>query len=180
MDWLSSSEGINIFDLYLDRNIKEGERKRRNQDGLVETKILQLKKSLPVGMENFWGSWNNKMQLEQIFIEWIIKSYKGSGPLFLGDGNKDDITSCVMIANGEVSFQPLLICDHEEADNRLLLRANHALKINNYKKFINASPDTDALVNVIHHFSCWMFTEYIGKWGVRLKTKKRKTRNFII
>ena len=29
-------------------------------------------------MEKFWGSSSNEMQLEQIFIEWIIKSYKGS------------------------------------------------------------------------------------------------------
>ena len=51
--------------------------------------------------------------MEQILIEWIIKSYKRSRPLFLGGGSKDDITSCVMIANGEVSFQPLLKCDHK-------------------------------------------------------------------
>ena len=44
-----------------------------------------------------------------------------------------------MIANGEVSFQPLLKCDHEEADDPLLFHANHALKINNYKKLIVAS-----------------------------------------
>ena len=76
------------------------------------------------------------MQLELIFIEWIIKSYKESRLLFLGGGNKDDITSCVMITNGEVSFQRLLKCDHKEADDWVLSHANHALNINNYKKLI--------------------------------------------
>ena len=104
------------------------------------------------------------MKLEQIFIEWIIKSYKRSRPLFLSGGNKDDITSCVMIANGKVSFQPLLKCDHEETDVRLLFYANHALKINNYKKLIIASPDTNVLVNVIDHFSCWMLNDLKEFW----------------
>ena len=52
-----------------------------------------------------------------------------------------------MIANEEVGFQPLLRCVNEEADDRLLFRANHALKINNYRKLIIASSDTDVLVN---------------------------------
>ena len=104
------------------------------------------------------------MQLEQIFIEWITKSYKGSRPLFLGGGNKDDITSCVMIANGKVSFQPLLKCDHEEVDSRLLFHANHALKVNSYRKLIIASLDRYVLVNVIHHFSCWIFSDLKELW----------------
>ena len=79
--------------------------------------------------------------------------------LFLGGDNKGDIASCVMIENGEVSFQPLLKCDHEEAEDQLLFHANHALKISNYKKLIFASPDTEVLVNVVHHFSCWMFSD---------------------
>ena len=90
-----------IFDLYLDRSIKQGERNRRSKEGVVETTILQLNQALPVEMEKFWGSSSNKMQLEQIFIEWVLASYKGSRPLFLGV-NKDDITSCILISNGEV------------------------------------------------------------------------------
>ena len=121
----SSERTYIIFDLYLDQSIKEGEHNRRSQDGVVETTILQLKRSLPVEIEKFRGSSSNNMQLEQIFTERIIKSCKGSRPLFLGDGNKDYITFCVMITNGEVSFQPLLKCYQGEADDRILLYANH-------------------------------------------------------
>ena len=42
-----------IFDLYLVRSIKKDELKRRIQDGVVETTILQLKQSFPVEMEKF-------------------------------------------------------------------------------------------------------------------------------
>ena len=58
------------------------------------------------------------------------QSYKRSRPLFLGGGNKDNM-SCVIIVNGEVSFQPVLKCDHKEVDDQLLFHANHVLKINN-------------------------------------------------
>ena len=68
--------------------------------------------------------------------------------LFLGCGNKDGITSCVMIPNGEVSFQPLLKCDHEKYDDWILFHENHTLKINNCKKLIIVSQDADILVNV--------------------------------
>ena len=115
-------------------------------------------------MEKFWASSNNKIQLEQLFIEWIIKSYKGSRPLFLGGDNKDDITSCVIIVNGEVSFQPVLKCDHKEADDRVLFHGNYALKFNNCKKLIITKPDTDMLISVIHHFSCWMFSDLKELW----------------
>ena len=42
-------------------------------------------------MEKFWDSSSNEMQLEQIFIEWIIKFYKGSRPLLLGSGNNLEV-----------------------------------------------------------------------------------------
>ena len=72
------SERINIiFDSYRNQSIKEGERRKRNQGG-VETSSLQLKQSLPVKIENFCGFSNNKIQLKQIFIKWIIKSYKNA------------------------------------------------------------------------------------------------------
>ena len=155
----TSSQRIDIiFDLYLDQSIKEGERNRRNQ-GFVETTIKQLNLTLPIDMDKFWDSASNKMQLEQIFIEWIMTSYKGSIPWFLEGAHKGDITSCVMISNGEVSFQPILRCDHEEADDRILFHANHAIKVNDFKKIIIASPDTDVFVNVIHHFSSWIFSD---------------------
>ena len=82
-----------------------------------------------------------------------------------------------MIANGEVSFQSILKCYHEEADDRLLFHANHALKINNYKNLIIASPDTDVLVNVIDCFSCWMFSDLKELW--LLNSNKSLQKQFI-
>ena len=56
------SERIDIiFVLCLDRSIKEGERKRKSHNGVAETTILELKQSLLVETEKFWGSSSNKI-----------------------------------------------------------------------------------------------------------------------
>ena len=49
-------------------------------------------------MDKFWGSSSNKMQLEQIFISWVLENYKGFRPIFLGGADRDGITSCIMIS----------------------------------------------------------------------------------
>ena len=112
----------------------------------------------------FWGSSSNKMQLEQIFISWVLENYEGSQPIFLAGADRDDITSCITISNGIASSQPLLTCDHGESDDRMLFHADHAIKIENFKKIIIASPDTDVLVSAVHHFSCWVFSDLKELW----------------
>ena len=75
-----------IFDLFLDQRIQEHECNWRNQDSVVEAVILQLKQWIKAIKD----SSNNKMELEQNFIQWIIKSYMGQDYclLFLAGGRK--------------------------------------------------------------------------------------------
>ena len=115
-------------------------------------------------MDKFWGSSSNKMQLEQIFISWVLENYKGFRPVFLGGADRDGITSCIMISNGIASSQQLLKCDHEEADDAMLFHEDHAIKIENFKQIIIVSPDTDVLVSAVHHFSCWVFSDLKELW----------------
>jgi hypothetical protein len=159
-----SSQRIDIiFDLYLDQSIKQGERNRRSKEGCIEITIKTANQALPFEVDKFWGSSTNKMQLEQIFITWILENYSGSRPVFLGCANIDDITSCIVVSNGISCTQQLLKCDHEEADDRMLFHANHAIN-NDFKKIIIVSPDTDVLVNAIHHFSRWVFSDLEEMW----------------
>ena len=128
-----------VFDLYLDQSIKQGERNRRENKDCIENTIKSANQTLPIEMAMFWGSSSNKMQLKQIFISWLLENYKGSRPIFLGGAKRDDITSCIMISNGITSSQQFLKCDHEEADDQMLFHADHAIKIENFKKIIIAS-----------------------------------------
>ena len=151
-----------VFDLYLDQSIKQQEQSRRAEVQIIETTISNIKQSLPIEIEKFWRSSSNKMQLEQVFITWLLTEYKGSKPLFLGD----DMTSCYKLMDGNISVQPLLKCFHEEADDWMIFTANHAVKVENYSKIIIASPDTDVFINSIHHFNCWKYADLEVLWVV--------------
>ena len=150
----------------MNQSIKELERSRRAEAKIIETTIRNIEQNLPIEMEKFWGSPRNKMQLEQMFIEWVLKECKGSKPLYLGGANRDDITSCYKVMDGNISAQPLLKCCHEEADDRIIFHVNHAVKLENYSKIIIASSDTDVLINSIYHCSRWMQADIEELWVV--------------
>ena len=90
--------------------------------------------------------------------------------MFLGGANKDDMTSCYKLMDGNISAQPLLKCFHEEADDRMIFHANHTVKVENYSKIIIASPDTDVFINSIHHFNCWKYADLEELWVVSGKS----------
>ena len=47
---------------------------------------------------------------------------------------------------------PLLKCDHEENDDRMMFHANHAIRVENYKNLVIASGHTDGFVRALYHF----------------------------
>ena len=55
-------------------------------------------------------------------------------------------------------------CGHEEADNRILFHINHAIKDENYKRIIVASPDTDVFVSCLFHLTRWMYMGVSDMW----------------
>ena len=69
-----------------------------------------------------------------------------------------------MISIGIASSQQFLKCDHEEAGDRMLFHAGHAIQIENFKKIIIVSPDTNVLVSAVHHFSCWVLSDLKELW----------------
>ena len=79
------------------------------------------------------------------------------------------MTSCLKILNNEVSQQPLLKCNHEEADDRILFHVNHGVRHDCLLKIIIASPDTDVFVNAVHHFSRWMYFNLEELWVITSK-----------
>ena len=112
-----------VFDIYLDGSIKQKEPTKRGKE-YIETTISSRDQNMPVEIDKFWGSSSNKIQLQQVFILWVLETYRCSKPLFLGGANKEDLTSCFKIMDGVVTNQRLLKCTHEEVDDRLLFYAN--------------------------------------------------------
>ena len=53
-----------VFDVYLRHSIKHGERNRRSKLDPIETNITSIKQQLPVEMDRFWSSLENKMKFQ--------------------------------------------------------------------------------------------------------------------
>ena len=73
-------------------------------------KNKQHQKILPVELDKFWGSSNNKMQLQKVFITWLCDTFFGEKPVYLGGAIPDKIRSCVTVCGGHTSSQRLLKC----------------------------------------------------------------------
>ena len=57
------------FNIYLESSRKQQERERRGKEKVIEIIIANIKQAPPVEMDKFWGLFNNKMQLQEFFIE---------------------------------------------------------------------------------------------------------------
>jgi hypothetical protein len=149
------SERIDIiFDNYYDRSIKGFERSRRSKKVPVEFGYPQGYTPLPIDMEAYWASSQNKMQLESFFIDWMTQnavSLTGTLTIFLGGGHKTDPKRCLVICNGNIKEEALLQCNLEEADDRMLFHVSHMVS-SEAKRVVICSTDTDVFVNALYHF----------------------------
>lgn len=111
-------------------SIKAGERKRRrNQERTEHTRPFNSSQKLPTPFRKYLSSGQNK----ELLISFLVTHWKKEIPcgsffnrtLFVTSGNK-----CFELRpeNDTVIASEVeeLTCDHEEADTRMLLHANHA------------------------------------------------------
>lgn len=156
-----------VFDVYLRQSIKEGERSRRSKSDPIETNIATTKQQIPVEMDRFWGSSENKMKFQQAFAKWLSSEYQSGVdfPVFLGGAHAENVTSCIKICpNGELEEIDSLRNDHEEADDRLLYHVNQIVRDAHYDKVIIASGDTDVFVCSMYHFNRWVYRGLKEMW----------------
>ena len=97
-----------VFDLYLEQSIKQSERSKRSKLEPIDTNISSNRQQLPVEMDRFWASSDNKMKFQQAFIDWITFHCQSNIPVFLGGVNTENITSCIQISDGELIAVPSL------------------------------------------------------------------------
>ena len=84
----------------------------------ILTYIRTLDQPLPVNMNKFWALTENKVSLQQIFIDWITQT-KFDTTIFLGGSHKSNEEMCISIVDGLTTTERLLKCSHEEADDRI-------------------------------------------------------------
>lgn len=138
-------------------SIKGLERIRRGAGDATRTVISSMDQILPISSEfdKFWACTENKVDLQKFFISWMLETYKGNIPVYLGGCNSEDRFSCIKLVNGQASQIDTLKCFYDEADDRLIYHINHAIKVDHFEKVHVLSNDTDIFVNLMFQFTNW-------------------------
>ena len=159
------------FDVYLRNSIKQGERNQRSKLDLIETNITSIKQQLPVEMDRFWSSSENKMKFQQSFIKWACCNYVSDVPIYLGGAGEESVNACIKVCSNDLSDAVgSLRNTHEEADDRMIFHVHQSVTSKKFERVIIASGDTDVFACSIYHFNRWIYRGLKEMWIVSGKS----------
>ena len=160
-----------VFDVYLRHSIKQHERNQRSKLDLTETNITSIKQQLPVEMDRFWSSSENKMKFQQSFNKWAHYNYASDVPIYLGGAGEENVTACIKVCSNDPSDDvDSLRNTHEEADDRMMFHVHQSVTSEKFERVIIASGDTDVFVCSIYHFNRWIYRGLKEMWIVSGKS----------
>jgi hypothetical protein len=139
-----------VGDRYPTISIKNAERARRAEQGVQKVQILRKDQKVPKQWKKYMSCGENKESLMKFLCQhWCTyKSHQLNGlSTMYVTSNENSFVICPGLSeNDEVHCNEVgeLKSNHEEADTRLLLHANHAARV--YHRVIIKSPDTDVFV----------------------------------
>lgn len=140
-----------VFDVYQENSIKAGERLRRTKKDPIHMTISSSLTALPKDMDAFWSSIHNKKQLQKFFQTYVMQHQERLSrvTVFLSGMVEEE---ALKIHNGHVTKVPELSSTVEEADERLFIHINHAVKTSNVTTLLIASSDTDVFVCAVYYY----------------------------
>ena len=160
-----------VFAVYLRHSIKQGKRNWRSKLDPMETNITSVKQQLPVEMDRFWSSSENKMKFQQSFIKWACCNCVSEVPIYLGGAGKENVTACIKVCLNDPSDDvDSLRNTHEEADDRMMFHVHQSVTTKNFESVIIVSGDTDVFVCSIYHFNRWIYRGLREMWIVSGKS----------
>ena len=142
-----------VFDSYEEKSLKEATRQLRSSHSLNICKI-QGNTPLPHQMEKFWSSSKNKESF-QIYVreEFTSMAQEKRQHLILSGMliNGIQVPAIHISAMGEKRLIDQLICNIEEADQRLIKHIFWSVKKEKKTTFIVRSKDTDVMMLLINY-----------------------------
>ena len=147
MDYARGTSRIDIiFDVYNSYSIKYTERNSRAQSGSggITVKIKKDEQKLPVDMNSFWESIENKSQLQSFFMSWMGRKYRGNKEIYFGGV---DEKYCFVLKAGVTTPCEDLLSMQEEADERMAFHIHHA-HLHDFKKVFVLS---NVLLLLLYH-----------------------------
>ena len=153
-----------VFDQYRQHSIKQGERQKRGETSSLEVKIHSDSTPIPKQWAKYISNPRNKENLADFLCSALAKrltrTLRPQQKVFLAGGFKDGIKT-MSCTHGHCAIEPLLCCDHEEANTRLLLHAKHASQT--HRRIVIQSPDTDVAVLCLAHLKIFSVKSYGSK-----------------
>lgn len=141
-----------VLDSYLQMSVKEGERARRSNPA-SGIKIIGMNRATPVPqqLEKFWASVDNKRELQQLVRDMVRTGVHGTSTIIVSSVVSDEEVLPAIISGGEEI--PDLLSWIEEADARLVVHVDWAVRIKQCKRIVIVSNDTDTFALMLHYFS---------------------------
>ena len=141
-----------VFDSYITGSAKDTERLRRSRTPAIDLSAITAETPLCVDMDAFWSSNSNKIKLEKLVAQWVIKysEEKGLNTMVVLSGMiGEEPVLCQSVKGTNLTMHPDLDTDSEEADVRFIPHAMHATK-GGADRVVILSNDIDVLVLVLY------------------------------
>ncbi|KAL8620077.1 hypothetical protein ACOMHN_015359 [Nucella lapillus] len=141
-----------VLDSYIELSLKEGERMRRRAD-VTPIDIIGMNANTPIPrqLDKFWASEKNKQNLNLLVRDMVSNRAEGNPVIIASSVICDDEVLPAKAAGGEEI--PDLHSWIEEADARLVVHVEWAVRVKQCKRLIVVSNDTDTFALLLHYTS---------------------------
>jgi hypothetical protein len=161
---LSLSDSIQfihlVLDSYIEMSLKEGERMRRT-DSSTGIDIVGMSRDTPIPqqLDKFWASQENKRNLQLLVRDIVCNRTYGNATIIASSLVHDD-EALPAIASGGKEI-PELLNWIEEADARLVVHVEWAVREKQCNRIVIVSNDTDTFALLLH------YTVYLQTLGLQ-------------
>ena len=162
-----------VLDSYIEMSLKEGERTRRT-DPTTGINIVGMTRDTPIPqqLDKFWSSQENKQNLQLLVRDTVCNGHNANTTIIASSVVSDDEVLPAK-ANGGAEIPELLNCT-EEADSRLVLHVELAVRVKQCQRVVVLSNDTDTFVLVLHYAPYLQTQELKELWQQYGTGKKRR------
>jgi len=139
-----------VLDSYIEMSLKEGERMRRT-DSTSGITIIGMNRYTPIPqqLEKFWASQENKKNLQLLVRDIVCNRAYGDATIIASSLVSDDEALPATATGGEEI--PDLLSWIEEADARLVVHVDWAVRVQRCKRVVIVSNDTDTFALLLHY-----------------------------
>ena len=158
---LCQSEFVHlVLDSYIEMSLKEGERMRRT-DSTTGINIVGMNRETPIPqqLDKFWASQQNKQNLQGMVRDTVRLRTFGNATIIVSSVVCDDeVLPAISLGGEEI---PSLLNWIEEADARLVVHVEWAVRVKQCKRVVIVSNDTDTFAILLH------YTPYFQALGLK-------------